>query len=104
MSAAASLAVPVAATLLATAPAIRLARPTVPAASVSALAGTAAFLLVVALAPEPPYSGRLWRAGMLGAFSGRDPARTELAAVVADAQTPQERRRGAAAWRMWGPR
>jgi len=104
LSPAASLAVPLAATLLATVPAISLARPTAPAASVSALAGAAAFLLVVALAPEPPYAGRLWRAGMLGAFSGRDPARAELSAAVADAQTPQERRRAAVAWRMWGPR
>jgi hypothetical protein len=66
--------------------------------------GTAAFLLLLSVAPEPPYAGRLWRAGMLGAFSGRDPQRTELAAVVADAQTPAERRRAALAWKMWGPR
>jgi hypothetical protein len=104
LSPVASLAIPFAATLLAAVPAIRAARPTVPAASVSALAGAAAFLLVVALAPEPPYAGRLWRAGMLGAFSGRDPARAELSAAVAEAQTPQERRRAAVAWRMWGPR
>jgi hypothetical protein len=104
LSPVASLAIPFAATLLAAVPAIRAARPTAPASSVSALAGAAAFLLVVALAPEPPYTGRLWRAGMLGAFSGRDPARAELSAAVAEAQTPRERRRAAIAWRMWGPR
>jgi hypothetical protein len=99
-----SLAVPFAATLLACVPAIRAARPTAPSPAVASLAGGAAFLLLLALAPEPEYAGRLWRAGMLGAFSGRDPQRTELAAVVAEASTPQERRRAATAWRMWGPR
>jgi hypothetical protein len=41
---------------------------------------------------------------MLGAFSGRDPQRTELAAAVGEAATPAERRRAALAWKMWGPR
>lgn len=102
LSPGASLAVPFALTLLASVPAIRAARPTAPSAAVASLAGAAAFLLVLALAPEPPYAGRLWRAGMLGAFSGRDPQRQELRAVVSEARTDPERRRAAMAWRMWG--
>jgi hypothetical protein len=39
---------------------------------------------------------------MLGAFSGRDPQRQELRAVVSEARTDPERRRAAMAWRMWG--
>ena len=104
LSPAASLVVPLAATLAASVPAIRLARPAAPSPSVASLAGASAFLLLLALAPEPPYAGRLWRAGMLGAFSGRDPERQELRAVVSEARTDSERRRAQVAWRMWGPR
>ena len=102
LSPAASLAVPLGLTALAAFPAIRAARPTAPSPSIAALAGASAFLLLLALAPEPPYAGRLWRAGMLGAFSGRDPDRTELRAVVSEAATDAERRRANVAWRMWG--
>lgn len=102
LSPAASLAVPLALTLLAAIPAIRLARPATPSSSVASLAGASAFLLLLALAQEPPYAGRLWRAGMLGAFSGRDPERQELRAVIPEASTDSERRRAAIAWRMWG--
>ena len=102
LSPAASLAIPLAATAAAAVAAFRGARPTSPSASVASLAGTAAFLLLLSLAPEPGYAGRLWRAGMFSAFSGRDPERTELSAVVREAGTPAERRRAAVAWRMWG--
>jgi hypothetical protein len=104
LSPAASLAVPFLLTLAAAVPAVRAARPATPSAGVASLAGAAAFLLVLSLAPEPPYAARLWRAGMLGAFSDRDPKRTELAAVVAEASTPAEKRRAELAWRMWGTR
>jgi len=104
LSPAASLAVPLLLTLAATIPAVRAARPAAPSPGVASLAGTAAFLVLLSLAPEPPYAGRLWRAGMLGAFSGRDPDRAALAEVVEEAATPAERRRAALAWRMWGRR
>lgn len=104
LSPAASLGLPLVLTMAAAIPAIRAARPASPSPAVASLAGTAAFLLLLTLAPEPPYAGRLWRAGMLGAFSGRDPERSELAAAVKEAETPAERRRAALAWRMWGPR
>ena len=104
LSPAASLAVPLLLTFAAAIPAVRAAAPATPSSGVAALAGTAAFVLALSVAPEPPYAGRLWRAGMLGAFSGQDPKRTELAAVVSEASTPGERRRAELAWRMWGTR
>jgi hypothetical protein len=42
--------------------------------------------------PELHYKGRLERASLFGLLSGRDPARRELASVVAQASTPEERK------------
>jgi hypothetical protein len=57
-----------------------------------ALAGTLLFLSTIPLAPQPPYSGRLWRAAVYSDYSGKDPERRELSAVIASAATPGERR------------
>ncbi len=99
-----SLLPPAAVTLVALALASGTARPARPPAFLSALLGVAALLLLVSRAPQPAYSGRLWRAAMLGAISGRDASYQEFLSVAAEASTPQERRLAGNTWRRWGPR
>jgi hypothetical protein len=83
---------------------LREAPPAVPRPWVGALLGIAPLLLLLLRPPEPDYMGRLWRASVLGAFSGKDPGRAELRRVVAEASSAQERRLAARAWRAYGPR
>jgi hypothetical protein len=59
---------------------------------------------MLAVAPAPPFSVKLFRAAMYGAFSGLDPARNELKAVVLSASTESEKRRALSMWRHFGPR
>ena len=68
------------------------------------LAGVAPLMALLLRPPEPDYFGRLWRAGVLGGFSGRDDARRELGAVVLDASTPEEKGMAIRMWRWLGPR
>jgi hypothetical protein len=82
----------------------RDAAPVTPAAPVAALLGIAPLVALLLRPPEPPYFARLWRAGVYGAFSGRDDARTELRAVALEARTPEERRLAVAMWRWFSPR
>ena len=98
-----SLAVPALLTLWALVAASREASPVRPVAAVAVLLGVAPLAALLLRPPEPPYFGRLWRAGVFGAFSGRDDARTELREVASEAATPQERRMVAVLWRWFGP-
>jgi hypothetical protein len=84
--------------------AIRVLPPLVPRAAVAVFAGVTPLLALLLAAPEPLYTARLWRAAMLGAYSGRDPSREELLRVAAEASTPEQKRRAAWAWRTYGPR
>ncbi len=61
------------------------------------------FALTLARPPRPPYWVRLWRAAMLGAFSGQDPAREELKRVGLSASSPTEKNMAGGAWRLYGP-
>jgi hypothetical protein len=70
--------------------------------TVGALAGVALFGASLVAAPAPPYSGRLWRAAVYGDYSGRDPSRRELSAVIASAATLPERRMAQRAAAMYG--
>ncbi len=98
-----SLAVPGLLTLWTLLVACREASPLRPVAPVAVLLGVAPFAALLLRPPEPPYLGRLWRAGVFGAFSGRDDARAELRSVVLEAATPEERRLAVRAWRWFGP-
>jgi hypothetical protein len=98
-----SLAIPALLTLWALAAAGREASPVRPVAAVAVLLGVAPLVALLLRAPEPPYFGRLWRAGVLGAFSGRDDGRMELRAVANEARTPAERRLAMRVWRWFGP-
>jgi hypothetical protein len=69
----------------------------------AAVIGLAAFAATLALAPAPPFSARLWRAAMLAKYSGRDPAATELSAVVESAPTPADKARALRIWKAYGP-
>jgi len=100
----ASLAFPVFALAALTILAIRALPPLVPRAAVAVFAGVTPLLALLTAAPEPLYTARLWRAAMLGAYSGKDPSREELARVAAEASTPEQKRRAAWAWRTYGPR
>lgn len=82
----------------------RAAAPVRPALTLAVLVGTAPLLVLLLRPPEPPYFGRLWRAGVLGAFSGRDDGRQELGAVMLEASTPDEKRMALGVWRRLGPR
>jgi len=99
-----SLVPPFAMTAVAAVAACRAAAPVRPAASVAALLGIAPLAVLLLRPPEPPYFGRLWRAGVLGAYSGRDDGRRELAEVVLEASTPEEKRLALGVWRWLGPR
>lgn len=99
-----SLAVPALLTAWALWVACRDAAPVKPAAPVAVLLGVAPLVALLLRPPEPPYLGRLWRAGALGAFSGRDDGREELRRVALEARTPEERSLAVRAWRWFGPR
>jgi hypothetical protein len=94
---------PAAITLCALVAACRAAAPVRPALALAVLVGIAPLLVLLMRPPDPPYFGRLWRAGVLGAFSGRDDGREELGAVVLEAATPEERRMAIGVWRRLGP-
>jgi hypothetical protein len=84
--------------------ALREAPPASPRAPIAALAGIAPLLLLLLRPPQPEYLGRLWRASVLGAFSGTDPYRQELRNVAREASSEQERQMAMRAWRVYGPR
>jgi hypothetical protein len=69
-----------------------------------ALLGVVPLLALVLFAPRLDFGGRLWRASVFGAYSGRDPERRELREVAESATTPQEQRMAMGAWRVYGPR
>ncbi len=92
-----------AAALCAAFAAFRAGAPVKPAVPVAALVGLAPLLVLMLRPPEPPYFGRLWRAGVYGAFSGRDAERRELGAVVLEASTPEEKTMATRVWRWLGP-
>jgi hypothetical protein len=83
---------------------LRVARPGAPRYSLGAAAGLSLFVLALAVPPSPSFSGRLFRTSMYGAFSGLDPSREELKAVVLSASTDAEKRMAASIWRRFGPR
>jgi hypothetical protein len=99
----ASLLPAVAITIWAAVEVFRAARPVRPAMTVAVLLGLAPLAALALRPPQPPYFGRLWRAGVYGAFSGRDPARDELRAVASEAATPEEQRLAVRVWRWLGP-
>ena len=85
---------------------LRVARPIAPmrpARPVALLLGAAPLLALFLRPPEPPYVGRLWRAGVLGAFTHRDPQRLHLLHVISEASTPAERVLASRIWRRYGP-
>jgi hypothetical protein len=96
-----SLAIPLAATAAALVLALASAKGGRTLAGASA-AGVLLFLATLLPAPNPPYSGRLWRAAVYADYSGRDPERRELTRVIAEAATPRERRMAARAAAMYG--
>ena len=98
-----SLLVPLAVAIGALVASIQAAKPLVPAAAVGALLGIAPLVAACLIPPPLTYGGELWRAAIYGAYSGRDPTRTELARVVDAAATPAERRQAQGAWRVYGP-
>jgi hypothetical protein len=100
----ASLILPAALLVWAIVTASSAARPARPAVPVAILLGLAPLVALALRPPAPPYFGRLWRAGVYGAYSGLDPRRVELRAVALDAQTPDERRLAMRVWRWLGPR
>ena len=98
-----SLLAPAALTVFAVWQTARAASPTRPSVAIAALIGIAPLAALMLRPPEVPYFGRLWRAGVLGAYSGRDDARRELGAVVLEASTPEEKRLALRMWRWLGP-
>jgi hypothetical protein len=74
-----------------------------PSLSTIALLGLVPLAALVLFAPELDFGGRLWRASVFGAYSGRDPERRELRAVVESAATPQQQRTALGIWRLYGP-
>ncbi len=81
---------------------IRSAGALVPRAPVAVLLGAAPLVLLLLRPPELDYGARLWRAAIFGAYSGKDPGRTELEKVVLEASTETERRQAMGAWRIYG--
>jgi hypothetical protein len=104
LTGAASLAIPAALLVWAVVAAASAARPARPAVPVAVLLGLSPLVALSLRPPEPPYFGRLWRAGVYGAYSGLDARRVEFRAVALDAQTPEERRLALRVWRWLGPR
>jgi len=82
--------------------ALRAARPLSPRAAFGVPAGLVLFAATILRPPQPDFESRLLRATIYGAYSGRDPGRVELKRVLATAATPAERRRAAAAERLFG--
>ncbi len=80
------------------------ARPLSPRAAVAVPAGLVLFAATVLRPPQPDFESRLLRAAIYGAYSGQDPERVELQRAMATAASPAERRRAAAAWRLYGSR
>jgi len=99
-----SLVLPAAAAAAALVLALRAARPCLPRPWVAAVLGAGPLLALLLRPPEPSFEGRLWRASIYGAHSGRDPERAELREVVTSASTPFERWQAVGAWRLYGPR
>jgi hypothetical protein len=99
-----SLLLPVAAAALAFLVSVRAAKPLVPPATVGFVAGILPLIFLTLLPPATTYTARLWRSAVFGAYSGRDPDRSELRQVVAAAASPSERRQAVGAWRVYGPR
>ncbi len=83
--------------------ALRCAAPMAPGPALAALLGLAPLALLLLRAPELDFGGRLWRASIYGAYSGRDASRGELRAAALSASTPGERRMAIGAWRAYGP-
>ena len=83
---------------------LRCAAPMAPRPALAALLGLAPLVVLLLRAPELDFGGRLWRASIYGAYSGRDAQRQELRAAALSASTPEERRRAMGAWRIYGPR
>jgi len=82
--------------------AVRAARPLVPRAAVAVPAALVLFAVSLVVPPAPDFDPRLLRGAVYGAYSGEDPGREELKRAMASAATPAERRRAAAAWRLYG--
>jgi len=104
LSPAASLALPLAAALLALGAALLAAKPLRPSAPLAFVAGSAALLLLFLLPPRMAYPARLLRATIYANYSGLDPRREELLREVGAAETPAERLQAERAWRVAGPR
>lgn len=83
---------------------LRAASPMLPREAVAVLLGLAPLAILLLRPPGIPFEGRLWRAAIFGAYSGRDPQREELRGVALSAATPSERRQAMGAWRLYGPR
>jgi hypothetical protein len=99
-----SLLLPVAAVAMALLVSVRMARPLAPPARVALVLGMTPLVLLCLFPPPATYTARLWRSAVYGAYSGLDPARTELSRVVEAAATPAERRQALGTWRVYGPR
>jgi hypothetical protein len=97
-----ALLLPAIVTAAALALAIRASGPSVPRPAVAVLLGFAPVVFLLLRPPEISYGARLWRAAIFGAYSGVDPGREELKAVVLEAATPEERRQALGAWRVYG--
>lgn len=78
------------------------ARPMIPRATVATGAGLFLFAATLLRRPDPDFDSRILRAAVFGAYSGQDPERLELKRAIGAAATPAERRRGMAAWRLYG--
>ena len=81
---------------------LRCALPMSPRPALAALLGVAPLAVLLMRPPALAYGGRLWRASIYGAYSGRDPDRRELRGVALSASTPEERRMAMGAWRAYG--
>lgn len=82
---------------------IRAALPLSPRPALAVFLGALALAVLLARPPEPSFGARIFRAAMLGAYSGRDPQREELKAAALTASTPAEMRRAQGLWRRYGP-
>lgn len=100
----AALALTLAAVALALALALRSAGRVSPRPAIAALLGLLPLAVLLLRPPELDFGGRLWRAAIYGAYSGRDRERLELSEVAERASTDRERRMAAGAWRAYGPR
>lgn len=100
----AALALAVLAVAAALALSLRCALPMSPRPALALLLGVAPLAALLLRPPALTFGGRLWRASVYGAYSGRDPDRRELRDVALAASTPEERRMAAGAWRAYGPR